>query len=227
MIEDTEPADRGGAAVGLTAPGRNLGRHWSYNLRNDPKRLAFVLARYKFAGRMAGTGRRVLELGSSEGIGCPMLAAAARCYLGVDLDEPAIATARANWEGPTRRFVADDFLGKHYGTFDVVVSLDVIEHIHVEYEELFFDTVYRNLDDDGVCIIGTPNVSSVAYASPASQRGHVNMYDADRLAGALGRVFHTVLRFGLNDEVAHTGFSPMAHYLVQVGCYKRQRETKR
>lgn len=200
-----------------------LGRHWSYNLRNDPKRLGFVLARYKFAARMLGKDRHIFEMGCSEGIGCPILAETARLYYGVDLDEPAIATAQQNWASPTRQFVCDDFLGKKYGTFDAVVSLDVIEHIHVDYEDLFMQTMFDNLGPDGIGVIGTPNVTSSAYASAASQRGHINLYDSDRLAAALHKVFHNVFRFGMNDEVAHTGFAPMSHYLIHVGCYKRER----
>ncbi len=198
-----------------------LGRHWAYNILQDPKRLAFVLSRYKFAAKMAGRGRRVLELGCSEGIGTPILAEFAAHYTGVDMDAPAIDTAKANWENEKCRFVEADFLGHSYGSFDVIVSLDVIEHIHVEYEPLFFDTVRKNLGDDGICLVGTPNVTSAAYASPASQAGHVNLYDAGRLETAMRTVFHNVFMFGLNDEVVHTGYAPMTHYLMALGCSKR------
>jgi 2-polyprenyl-3-methyl-5-hydroxy-6-metoxy-1,4-benzoquinol methylase len=203
---------------------KRLGRHWSYNLRNDPKRLAFVLARYKFAARMASKNHSVLELGCSEGIGCPIVIENARSYLGVDLDESAVETARQNWEGDKCKFHCCDFLGKTLGKFDAIISLDVIEHIHPEDEDLFFKTVYDNLDEDGICVIGTPNITSAAYASPASQRGHINLYDANRLAASMGKIFHNVFRFGMNDEVAHTGYDPMAHYLMHVGCYKRRGE---
>jgi SAM-dependent methyltransferase len=199
-----------------------LGRHWSYNLLSDPKRLAFVLSRYKFAAKMTGRQKRVLELGCSEGIGTPILAEFASHYTGVDMDASAIATAKENWTNPAWRFVEADFMGQRYGTFDSVVSLDVIEHIHREYEPLFFDTVRQNLGEDGICLVGTPNVTSAAYASPGSQRGHVNLYDAGRLEAAMRTVFHNVFMFGLNDELVHTGFAPMAHYLMALGCNKRK-----
>src|SRR5579883_1857833 len=198
-----------------------LGRHWAYNILQDPKRLAFVLSRYKFAAKMAGRGRRVLELGCSEGIGTPILAEFAAHYTGVDMDATAIATAKANWENEKCRFIEADFLGHSYGSFDVIVSLDVIEHIHVEFEPLFFDTVRKNLGEDGICLVGTPNVTSAAYASPASQAGHVNLYDAARLEAAMRTVFHNVFMFGLNDEIVHTGYAPMTHYLMALGCSKR------
>lgn len=202
---------------------KHLGQHWSYNLHNDPKRLAFVLARYKFAAKMACRNRSVLELGCSEGIGTPILAEYATSYTGIDMDAPAIAAAQQNFAGDLRCFVKDDFLGKSYGSFETIISLDVIEHIHAEFEGQFFDTVRANLGDDGICIVGTPNVTSDQYASQASKLGHVNLYSHDRLAESMGKLFHNVFIFGMNDEVVHTGFAPMSHYLIAVGCYLKSK----
>src|SRR5689334_25363582 len=92
-----------------------LGRHWSFNIRADPKRLPFVLSRYKFAAKMCGSGRRILELGCSEGIGAPILSEAASEYVGVDADGPAVAAAQGNWQNDRRRFVEADFLGQTFG----------------------------------------------------------------------------------------------------------------
>lgn len=197
-----------------------LGNHWSFNLRNDPKRLPFVLSRYKFAARMACRGRSVLELGCSEGIGTPILAEFATSYTGVDMDGPAVAAAQRNFPAENRTFLADDFLNKSYGCFGAVVSLDVVEHIVPEIEDQYFDTVAMNLDSEGIAIIGTPNKTSEAYASPMSKAGHVNVFDGPHLMKAMRRVFHNVFPFAINDEVVHTGYSPMCHYLVYVGCNK-------
>lgn len=201
---------------------KRLGRHWSYNLWNDPKRLAFVMARYKFAAKMACKNKRVLELGCSEGIGAPILSEFAVKYTGVDMDGPAIVTACQNFTSDKSGFLEDDFLGKRYGLFDSIISLDVIEHVHGEFEHLFFDTIRANLDDDGICVVGTPNITSDLYASPASKIGHVNLFSADRLREAMGALFHNVFVFGMNDEVVHPGFTPMCHYLLAVGCYLKK-----
>lgn len=198
-----------------------LGHHWSFNLRNDPKRLPFVLARYKFAARMACKGRTVLELGCSEGIGTPILAEFAASYTGIDMDGPAIDAAKANFAAENRNFFADDFLGKSYGSFGAVVSLDVVEHIVPEMEDHYFNTVAMNLSDEGIAVIGTPNKTSEAYASPMSKAGHVNVFDGPHLMKAMSRVFHNVFPFGINDEVVHTGYVPMCHYLVYVGCNRK------
>ncbi len=199
-------------------PDWKLGRHWSYNLAVDPKRLGFVLSRYKFAAKMADCGGDMLELGCSEGIGTAILAESARCYTGVDLDAEAIFAARQNWNSPSVRFVEEDFLGKVYGRFDSVVSLDVVEHIATEEEDRFFSTIVRNLAEDGIVVIGTPNQTAGIYASKASQEGHINLYTANRLRATIGRFFHTVFLFGMNDEIVHVGFEAMSHYLLAVAC---------
>ncbi|MEX2214895.1 MAG: methyltransferase domain-containing protein [Phycisphaeraceae bacterium] len=197
-----------------------LGGHWSFNLRHDPKRLPFVLARYKLAAKMACKGAKVLELGCSEGIGTPILAEFAASYTGVDMDSEAVEAAQQNFAAPNRTFLTDDFLGKTFGSFDAVVSLDVVEHIVPELEDHYFDTVAMNLTETGIAVVGTPSKTSEAYASPMSRAGHVNVFTAEHLMQAMRRVFHNVFPFGINDEVVHTGYAPMCHYVVCVGCNK-------
>jgi cyclopropane fatty-acyl-phospholipid synthase-like methyltransferase len=141
------------------------------------------------------------------------LAEFAASYTGVDRDGRAIAEAQKNFAGDKRSFIEDDFLRKRYGTFDTVVSLDVIEHIRPEVEAQFFATVRSNLGEDGVCVIGTPNTISDKHRSPA------NPQNADRLAESMRKLFHNVFIFGMNDEVIHTGFVSTSHYLIALGCY--------
>ena len=207
-----------------------LGHHWSFNIRNDPKRFPFVLSRYKLAAKMAspqlGPPRSVLELGCSEGLGTPILAEFAENYHGLDLDQGAVDTAAANWAGDGVTFGTEDFLGRTFTNpktgrsgraFDSVVSLDVIEHIQPDAEPRYWQSVTDNLADDGVAVIGTPNETSDQYASPMSKAGHVNLFSARRLLDTARRHFHQTLFFGLNDEVVHTGYAPMCHYLMVVG----------
>jgi 2-polyprenyl-3-methyl-5-hydroxy-6-metoxy-1,4-benzoquinol methylase len=195
--------------------------HWSFNFRNDPKRLAFVLARYKFCAKMARHQKTILELGCSSGIGAPILAEHAEKYTGIDLDQQAIETAQYNFSSPRFHFIYDDFMGKVFGRFNAVFSLDVIEHILPEYEKEYLETICANLDDDGICVVGTPNITSSPYASEYSKIGHVNMYSQERLVTSLKRYFHQVLPFGMNDETLHTGYAPMCHYLLSLCCHRK------
>jgi len=198
-----------------------LSKHWSYNLRNDPKRLPFVLARYKFAASLGSRRRSVLELGCSEGVGAMILADQATRYLGVDLDPGAIARANQNWADHKIAFHLDDFLCSDLGSFDTVVSLDVVEHVEAEVDHRFFEAIARHVEPKGMAIVGTPNITSAPYASPLSQAGHVNMFSAERLAERMREHFVNVFSFGMNDEVMHTGYAPMCHYILAVGCTRR------
>lgn len=201
----------------------SFGDHWSFAFRDDPKRLAFVLSRYGFAARLACRDRSVLELGCSEGIGTHLLAKRAIQYTGVDLDLEAIESARIKFSDPKFSFIHDDFLGRNYGKFGAVISLDVVEHILPEFESIYFDTVANNTEEDGFCIIGTPNITAAAYASVTSNLGHVNLYSQERLVKVLGNYFDFVLPFGINDEMVHTGYAAMSHYLICLAFNKRSK----
>ena len=93
-------------------------------------------------------------------------------------------------------------------------------------ENIFLETIYSNLDAEGFCVIGTPNVTANQYASKMSQIGHVNLFSAERLTDLMRKYFYHVFLFGVNDEVVHTGFYPMCHYLMALGCGKRDNHSK-
>jgi hypothetical protein len=73
-----------------------------------------------------------------------------------------------------------------------------------------------------VVIIGTPNVTASAYACRGSQLDHVNLKSYDSLRELIGRFYRHVFMFGMNDEVLHTGFGPMCHYLLALGVGSRR-----
>jgi 2-polyprenyl-3-methyl-5-hydroxy-6-metoxy-1,4-benzoquinol methylase len=216
--------------VGDRVGGRELsvGPFLTDQLLHAPRHLLFVLSRYKFAARLLPSMETVdvIELGCGEGFGALLLSENGHRVLGVDSDAAAIETARSTVGGPTRRFEAADFLEQQFGRFRAAVSLDVIEHIPVEQEDAYFRTITDNLTDDGICIVGTPNATAAAYASPQSQAGHINLYTAERLVEAVGHYFQNTFVFGMNDEVVHTGFYPMCHYLFVLGTGKRTRSSR-
>lgn len=201
-----------------------LADHWSFNFRKDPKILGFFLARYLFASKMIRDKSSILELGCSEGMAVSSLMQKGKSYVGIDFDDLSIKAAKERFPFENYTFFSEDFLGKFYGKFDAVISIDVIEHIFLENESLFFQTVYKNLKEDGIVVIGTPNKTAEAYASEASNAGHVNLYTQERLQKKLLEYFHQALCFGINDEVVHTGFGNMCHYLFCVAFHKREKK---
>ncbi len=201
-----------------------LGPHYAHQALRSPRHLLFTLARYKFAARMFPVGRtiKVLEVGCNEGLGTMMFAEGGNQVLGVDLDAAAIEHANRSLavHGGVS-FVCADIIGAALGDHDAVVSLDVIEHIPPELEDAFLDGLWRHVGAEGFCVVGTPNEAAAAYASEASRIGHVNLFSPERLAAAMGRYFVNVFVFGLNDEVLHTGYFRMSHYILVIGSVPR------
>ncbi|HVL13888.1 MAG TPA: methyltransferase domain-containing protein, partial [Gemmata sp.] len=99
------------------------------------------------------------------------------------------------------------------GGFDAAYSLDVFEHIVPDREYDFVRNIARSLTPTGVAVIGSPSLQSQAYASEGSKLGHVNCKDGKEYKRVMEAHFDNVFLFSMNDEVVHTGFSPMAHYL--------------
>ena len=201
-----------------------IGPCFAFKLWNTPRYILFALSRYKFSAKLIGERpkRKVLELGCSEGLGTLILGESGHHVTGVDFDDEAIEWAKANLE---RRgnlfFICDDFLGKTYGVFDAIVSLDTIEHIPLAQERDYFGTLINNLAENGICVVGTPNITSAKYASKATRMGHVNLYGAERMRDVATRYFRNVFIFGMNDEIVHTGYYAMSHYLIMLGCGKK------
>ena len=64
-----------------------LGPWTSYSLVHDPKHMAFVLARYKFAAKMLEGRDHVVEVGSGDGFGLPIMAQSVGRVTCLDWDE--------------------------------------------------------------------------------------------------------------------------------------------
>ncbi|MCK4598747.1 class I SAM-dependent methyltransferase [Candidatus Bipolaricaulota bacterium] len=142
---------------------------------------------------------KVLELGCGEDIGTVMFTEGGNEVTGVDFDGEAIDHAKRTLEKTGIHFVCADFLGKTYGSFDAVISLDVIEHIPKSREDKFLRTISMNLKPDGFCVVGTPNDTASQYASEAKKAAHVNLFTAEKLTALMNRYFRNVFLFGMND----------------------------
>jgi len=96
---------------------------------------------------------------------------------------------------------------------EALFCLDVLEHIARDKEHVFLSNLCASLSPNGLLMIGTPSIESQPHASPLSKAGHVNCKSGAELKALLQRYFRHVFMFSMNDEVVHTGFFPMAHYL--------------
>lgn len=197
-----------------------LGVYTSHIWRTDPKHLSFLLARYKFCSKMLIGKSCVLEVGCGDGFGLSVVLQTVDTIHGVDIDPMVIENAMfVNQEQKKiSSFSVVDITEKPMNNqFDAVYSLDVLEHIPNNKEETFIKNICKSLKDDGICIIGTPNISASAHASSGSAGSHINLQSGESLRTLLSIYFENVLIFSMNDEVIHTGFTPMSHYLFGIG----------
>lgn len=201
-----------------------LGLMTSESWRRDPKHLLFNLARYKFVAQMLAGRDRVLEVGCGDAFGTRIVRQQVKSLTAVDFDPTFIDDAMQRRSPPwTFELLAHDLRdGPVPGRFSAVYALDVLEHVPAAEEHQFLTAMLAPLDRSGVAIIGIPSLESQQYASEQSRIGHVNCKTAPDLKRLLEQYFDNVFIFSMNDEVVHTGFYKMAHYIFSLCAGKRE-----
>jgi len=197
---------------GLETLGLMTSQAWD----DDPKRLAFTLSRYKFAAKMLSGQNRVLEVGCADAFATRIVRQEVRELTAVDFDPVFVADVnrrmRAKWR--FKCFVHDPLTSPVPGRFDAAYALDVLEHVKPKDETKFLKNLCASLTVHGVALIGMPSLESQKYASAISKAGHVNCKTLPELKKTMEKHFHHVFMFSMNDEVVHTGYHKMAHYLM-------------
>lgn len=182
----------------------------------DPKRLAFVLSRYKFVSRMLEGQAKVLEVGCADGFGSRIVRQSVNSLTASDFDPVFIEDAQivADPAWPIT-FVEHDMVdGPFEDRFTAAYALDVLEHILPKDEGRFLTNICDSIEESGIAIFGMPSIESQEYASQGSKEGHVNCQSGTQLRSTLLQYFEHCFMFSMNDEVVHTGFYPMANYLL-------------
>jgi len=205
---------------GLTPLGLMSNQTW----HDDPRRLVFVLARYKFVAKMLSGKKRVLEVGCADAFGTRIVLQEVGEICAIDFDPVFVQDVHARMETRWQfECKVHDMLAAPVGgqPFDAAYAMDVLEHIAPPDEHRFMQNIADSLAPQGVAIIGSPSLQSQAYASAPSKAGHVNCKDGQDMKELMENYFHNVFLFSMSDEVVHTGFHKMAHYLITLCVGKK------
>ena len=148
----------------------------------NPVRLAFVRDAIDahWPGAQAAlkplAGKSALDIGCGAGLLCEPLARLGAAVTGVDAAAENVAAASAHAEGMGLdiRYMAGEVAGLDIGTFDLVTSVEVIEH--VADKPAFLKDVAARLAPDGLLVMSTPNrtaASRVLLVGTAEAMGYV------------------------------------------------------
>ncbi len=181
--------------------------------------------RYEAAAELS-SGKEVLDLGCGYGYGAAIMARAARSVVGVDRDSRAIEVAKSRYRLlANTQFVDSDvfeYLRRVSQQFDMVVALEVIEH--VEQQDELLDLVWRITRNGGRIFLSTPN----AARTPFYRRNpyHFRELSADELRKIVGIYYEIDLFKGQTEGwlwtyLPHLLISPFTSIL---GVYKRMVE---
>ncbi len=151
------------------------------------------MATYRFAETFA-RGKRVLDCGCGSGYGAARIAESAREVQGVDVDDAAIAHARASFLRPNLAFSRldpPDLLPFPDQSFETVLSFQVLEH--VSDVARYLSEIRRVLAPSGCLVLATPDRRRrlLPFQKPWN-RWHVREYGPGALRAALSGFFPDV-----------------------------------
>lgn len=191
---------------------------------HDPKHLVFHASRYKFVAKMLEGAKTVLEIGCADAFGAPLVAQSVGRLICTDIDDELISDNRIRLEDfKNIEFVYHDFRKSEFTeTYDAVYLVDVLEHIYLEEEHMLLSNAFKSLSDHGIAIIGTPNIYAEQFASEHSKTGHINLKSHETLKALCQKYFNNIFLFSMNDEVLHTGYHPMSHYIWAICTYPKK-----
>ncbi|MGQ0810668.1 MAG: class I SAM-dependent methyltransferase, partial [Nitrospiraceae bacterium] len=139
-----------------------LGNATAQDYIHDPKHIAFVASRYKFASKMLTGLGHVIEVGCGDAFGAPIVAQGVGKLICTDIDEEMLkdnATRCAPFKNISFEYF--DFRENSYPhPVDGICLIDVLEHIYPSEEASFLGNLGRSLKTHGVALVGTPNITA-------------------------------------------------------------------
>jgi 2-polyprenyl-3-methyl-5-hydroxy-6-metoxy-1,4-benzoquinol methylase len=145
---------------------------------------------YVFAAAFVN-GKCVLDAGCGYGYGVDVLANRAKYVVGIDISSKAIRSARNRYDTPNTDFAIANCTNLPFkrGSFDVVVSFEVIEHL--ARQQAFLTEMKRVLKWDGRLTLSTPN-KYVEFPHPF----HVHEFAPRELRSLLQQFFPDITILG-------------------------------
>jgi len=176
--------------------------------------LLFHLARYKFISRLIKPSDTVIEIGCGSGYGARYLSDYARDVVAIDEEADMVEYAKSRFA--KSNLVFDSKIGDRSG-FDVVVCLEVIEHMSKDDGRKLLAQIKTLMAPGGVLFISTPR--KITNPSENRKTYHVHEYEYEEYRSILEEFFARALVLTQIDEMVSTHNPSCAWNFVAV-CYQ-------
>lgn len=137
-------------------------------------------------------GKRVLDAACGEGYGSFLLSTIANRVIGIDIDSTKLLRASRNYYSTHLDFTKMDVTRLAFPDeyFDVIVSIETLEHLPEMGIHQFLSEVTRTLRRNGVFILTTPN--HPIYSALTKTKGHISEKSVVELRELLSRYFRSI-----------------------------------
>lgn len=111
----------------------------------------------------------VLDIACGSGYGTDYLAGrGAKEIIGADINEKSIRRNQAYYHKTNLKFQTADALKLPFenNKFDLIVSLETIEHFSADHQKTFLTELKRVLKEEGLLVISTPNAEASRVKNP-------------------------------------------------------------
>lgn len=160
--------------------------------------------------RDRAAGQRILEVGIGSAYGASVLAETASSVVGIDIAPGNITRAQARYQRDNLRFerMRGERLEFPDGSYDAVVSFQVIEHVPEAQLGSFVSEIRRVLTPAGTAYISTLNVDFNRKPGRPYEKNiyHEREFTAPELKAFLGEYFSSVELWGLQPSWRHRVF---------------------
>lgn len=156
--------------------------------------------RYGFVRNMV-RGKKVLDIGSSEGYGASLLAQEASFVLASDVNHNVVCYAKRKYPKDNLHFILADAAHMPIpdNTFDIAVVFEMIEHTCDQ--DLVLREIKRILKNNGILIISSPNKEIYSEYNGKINPYHVKELYREELEALLGKYFSVIRLFGQRTAV--------------------------
>jgi len=174
-----------------------------------------IAERYIFAAGFMNKSHKVLEAPCGFGYGAAYLSKICRQVEALDIAEDNITFAKEAFRQQNIHWTNGDVTRLPYkdNEFDVYVSFEVFEHLHIESAIKHIEEAYRVLKESGKFILSTPNREMRKHVRNPF---HTKEYNFEELNAIIKKVFPVVEFYSMSGFKVEAGMKETAYDMIAI-----------